>query len=163
MTMQPTAPRDTTLLVVAEAYDHSADALLRAYAKSYDHTLVVAPASPPPDARWLVDDDEAVRHADARSDSIAALLRSSGLDANTELGDPDPLLAAEDAIALHPVDAVLIVAGDERSGERLQLRSTRLARPAAVIALHPMSKTQVPPRPVAATSEAKAPETGVSR
>jgi hypothetical protein len=142
--------RESTLLVLAADYDRSADPRLLAHARRYDRTLVVAPTTPPPDGGWIVDDDAAARHAHDRADTIAAYLRSHGDPAQAEVGDPDPLLAAVDAIALHQVDGVLILASDDRSGRRLAHRSARLARPADVVTLRRTAAARVPPNVAAA-------------
>jgi hypothetical protein len=142
-TSTDTSPSQT-LLILAAHYDGSADAQLLTHARHYDQTRVVAPASPPPGADWIVDDDDAVRQAHVRAGTIAATLRSHGLDTDTDVGDPDPLLAAADAIALHSVDALLILTCDDRSARRLERGSGRLARPVTMVTLHKAPPAHVP-------------------
>ena len=53
--------------------------------------------------------DEAVRSsAQVRVDLARAFLREQGIKSSGEVGDPDPFLAATDAIAEHAVDEIII-------------------------------------------------------
>ena len=131
--------RAQTVLVIATDHDRTADARLLEHVRDYERALVVAPTTPSPTARWIVDEEEAARHAAVRARSVAALLRSSGLEVEARLGDPDPIQAAVDAIATGPVDAVVILVADTGRPHRPNLgsRTRRLGRPTAVIRLRP--------------------------
>jgi hypothetical protein len=131
--------RAQTVLVIAADHDRTADARLLEHVRDFERALVVAPTTPSPTARWIVDDEEAAGHAAARSRAVAAVLRSSGLDVEARVGDPDPIQAAADGIATEAVDAVVIVAADTGRPHRPNLgsRTRRLGCPTAVIRLRP--------------------------
>lgn len=56
----------------------------------------------------LGDVDEPARAAESRLEVSLAALRSKGVDASGAVGDPDPVLAAEDALREAPADEILI-------------------------------------------------------
>jgi hypothetical protein len=131
--------RAQTVLVIAADHDRTADARLLEQVRDFERALVVAPTTPSPTARWIVDDEEAAGRAAARSRAVAAVLRNSGLDVEARVGDPDPIQAAADGIATEAVDAVVILAADTGRPHRPNLgsRTRRLGRPTAVIRLRP--------------------------
>ena len=70
--------------------------------------LVVTPALNSPLKHWVSDDDEARAAAQERLDSSLARLRSAGVEARGEVGDGDPLQAAEDALRTFGADEIII-------------------------------------------------------
>jgi len=68
------------------------------------HLLV--PASPPGDHAWT--EGEARTAADARLADALVLLREQGIEADGEVGDPNPLLAIEDALREREVDGIIL-------------------------------------------------------
>jgi hypothetical protein len=77
-------------------------------------------------AFWMSDTDEAT--AEARDDQERSVksLRSEGVKAAGEVGDSDPLLALQDALATYDADLVLLLTGDEalerQAAERFGVR-----------------------------------------
>jgi hypothetical protein len=70
---------------------------------------VVVPATEASSLRHTLGDvDEPRREAAERLDETLAALRRDGLDAAGEVGDPDPVQAAQDALLKEPADEVLI-------------------------------------------------------
>jgi hypothetical protein len=70
---------------------------------------VVVPAFEPSTFRHALGDvDEPRREAEARLESALRRLRDNGLDASGEVGDPDPVQAAQDALQKEPADEILI-------------------------------------------------------
>lgn len=77
---------------------------------------LVVPAVPETAFRDLMGDvDEPARHAHDVLDASLATLRRQGIPASGEVGDSDPVLAAQDALREAPADEVLIF---EHGGER---------------------------------------------
>jgi hypothetical protein len=77
---------------------------------------LVVPAVPETAFRDLMGDvDEPARHAHDVLDASLATLRRQGIAASGEVGDSDPVLAAQDALRKAPADEVLIF---EHGGER---------------------------------------------
>jgi hypothetical protein len=70
--------------------------------------LVVAPALNSRLRHWVSDVDEALAHARERLDLAIAALRRRGVAARGEIGDANPLLAIEDALASFPADEIVI-------------------------------------------------------
>ncbi len=56
----------------------------------------------------LGDIDEPKKEAEARLTAVLATLRGNGIEAAGEVGDPDPVQAAQDALLKAPADEVLI-------------------------------------------------------
>lgn len=79
--------------------------------------LLVAPVLVTPVERLTNDDGDARAAAKARLDQAVASLRSAGLETRGEIGDADPVLAAEDAVRTFRPDEVVIATrpGDEAS------------------------------------------------
>jgi hypothetical protein len=103
---------------------------------------VVAPAVEPTLFRHALGDvDEASRRAERVVESSLAALRRSGLDASGAVGDPDPVLAAEDALREGPADEVVIFereAAQARWFEEglFERAQERLEPPLAMVLLH---------------------------
>jgi hypothetical protein len=69
--------------------------------------VVVAPSLSSPVKYWT-QDVSARRRAQERLDASLPRLAAAGVKAQGEIGDDDPLLALEDAVAVHRADAVVI-------------------------------------------------------
>jgi hypothetical protein len=80
----------------------------------------------------MSDTDEARAEAHAAQESSVESLRSAGARAAGEVGDSDPLLALQDALATFDADLVLLLTGDEalerQAAERFGVRVVRPVR-----------------------------------
>ena len=95
---------------------------VRDIALSHDaEVLVVAPALNSRLRHYMSDSDHAERAAEHRLAGYLARLRAAGVRATGHVGDADPLLAMEDAMAAFPADEILI-------GTHPEHRSNWLAR-----------------------------------
>ena len=83
--------------------------------------LVVVPALNSRLRHYMSDSDHAERAAEDRLAGYLARLRAAGVRATGHVGDADPLLAMEDAMAAFPADEILI-------GTHPEHRSNWLAR-----------------------------------
>jgi hypothetical protein len=70
--------------------------------------LVVSPALNSPIKHWASDEDGAREDAQARLQRSLQAMREQGIDAEGEIGDPDPLQAIEDAIRTFQPDELVI-------------------------------------------------------
>jgi hypothetical protein len=70
--------------------------------------VVVPAVEASPFRHTLGDVDEPRKQAEERLDAVLAHLRENGIDASGEVGDPDPVQAAQDALLKGPADEVLI-------------------------------------------------------
>jgi broad specificity polyphosphatase/5'/3'-nucleotidase SurE len=76
--------------------------------------LVVAPATNRSRiAFWMSDSDEAIAEAREAEQRSVRSLRSEGVRAAGEVGESEPLLALQDALATYQADLVLLLTGDE--------------------------------------------------
>jgi hypothetical protein len=75
--------------------------------------VVVAPALNSRLRHWLSDEDPARREAEDRLAGALAGLRAAGVDADGWVGDADPMVAIEDALAIFPADELLIATHPE--------------------------------------------------
>jgi hypothetical protein len=76
--------------------------------------LVVAPAVN--DSRlafWMSDSDEAIAEARDAQERSVETLRSEGVSAGGEVGESEPMLALQDALATLNADVVLLLTGGE--------------------------------------------------
>jgi hypothetical protein len=73
-----------------------------------DLRLIAAPVEANPLRHTLGDVDEPRREARERLEASLASLRGAGLQASGEVGDPDPVQAARDALLEAPADEVVI-------------------------------------------------------
>jgi hypothetical protein len=85
-----------------------------------DGVQVVAPALNSRLRYWLSDDDGARCAAEDRLQRCVARLRAAGVSATGRIGDADPLQAIADALALGPVDEVLIATHPEGASHWLE-------------------------------------------
>jgi len=72
------------------------------------NVLVVSPALNSPLKHWVSDEDAARAGAQQRLDASLARLRESGVEAEGEVGDGDPLQAMEDALRTFGADEIVI-------------------------------------------------------
>lgn len=70
--------------------------------------LVVSPVLDTSLRIWTSDDAAARRAAEARLAACLDRLAGTGIEALGRVGDPDPLLALADALALFPADEVIV-------------------------------------------------------
>jgi hypothetical protein len=70
--------------------------------------LVVAPALNTRLRHWMSDSDGARHAAELRLAGCLARLREAGISATGDVGDADPVLAMEDAMADFPADEIVI-------------------------------------------------------
>jgi hypothetical protein len=76
--------------------------------------LVVSPAvNESPVAFWVSDSDEAIADAESTAEQTAAALRDRGVQAHATIGESEPLLALQDALATYRADRVLVFAREE--------------------------------------------------
>jgi len=76
--------------------------------------LVVTPARNSSTlAFWMSDSDEAIADATATQERSVDALRSEGVRAAGEVGESEPLLALQDALATFDADLVLLLSGDD--------------------------------------------------
>jgi hypothetical protein len=105
------------LVVVAETVPSAA--LEAQVAQRFDHRRnavhVVSPAiSGSPVKRAFGDVDDAIIAAKERLESSLRELRRVGIEASGSVGESDPVIAIEDALATFPADEILIVTHPER-------------------------------------------------
>jgi hypothetical protein len=90
---------------------------------------VVAPAASVGPLKWLMgDEDEARAEAEELADRAAHAVEAEvpAEEVETEVGDRDPLVAVEDALAVFPADEI-VLAG--RADEKTEARLRRLGLP----------------------------------
>jgi hypothetical protein len=75
--------------------------------------VVVAPALNSRLRYWLSDEDPARRAAERRLAGALAGLRAAGVDVDGWVGDADPMLAIEDALAVFAADELLVATHPE--------------------------------------------------
>lgn len=64
-------------------------------------------------AFWMSDSDEAIADAEETEERSVAALQAEGVRAAGEVGESEPLLALQDALATFPADIVLLLTGDD--------------------------------------------------
>jgi len=101
--------------------------------------LVVAPAAGGRLAHWLSDLGRARLEAQELLAVSLAGLATGGVDAHGRVGDPDPVVAAEDALRTFPANSVVFVGEieDDRITEAAADVGGRLAIPVRRLALGP--------------------------
>jgi hypothetical protein len=75
--------------------------------------VVVAPALNSRLRHWLSDEDPARRAAERRLNGCVAALAAAGVHVDGWVGDADPLVAIEDALAVFPADEILLATHPE--------------------------------------------------
>jgi len=103
-----TAPVDPGQLREAVRERSGADAEIR----------IVAPATALSPLQWLASDEDSARdEAAALASEAEGSVAPEAARTETEVGDPDPVQAIEDALRTFPADEVLVVThGDEEAG-----------------------------------------------
>ena len=101
--------------------------------------LVVAPATGSRLGHWLSDVGPARLGAQERLAVSLAGLATAGIDARGRVGDPDPVMATEDALRTFPAGAVVFVSEleDERAREAAEDVRDRARLPVRHLALGP--------------------------
>ncbi|HEX2128751.1 MAG TPA: hypothetical protein VHF58_05995 [Solirubrobacterales bacterium] len=94
--------------------------------------LVLAPAVGSRLRRWLSTKDPARQQAEERLERSLSLLRSSGLQVRGQLGDPNAVLAVEDALRQFPAGRVVLVGDGDASAVADEL-APRLSQPVEVV------------------------------
>ena len=79
--------------------------------------VVVPAVEASPFRHTMGDIDEPKKHAEERLERNLSLLRESGITVSGEVGDPDPVQAAQDALLKGPADEVLIFEHPEGEAE----------------------------------------------
>jgi hypothetical protein len=97
-----------------------ADEIAAMAATAPTDVLVVAPALNSRLRHWVSDVDGAVEQARDRLRAALAELRDRGVHARGEVGDANPLLAIEDALAGFPAQELLIVTHPPRASNWLE-------------------------------------------
>lgn len=90
--------------------------------------IVVAPALNSRFRHWLSDEDGARRSADARLERSLDRLAAAGIVSYGWVGDADPLVAIEDALAIFPADELIISTHPEHRSNWLARDVVRRAR-----------------------------------
>lgn len=81
--------------------------------------LVVSPAlNESPLAFWMSDSDEAIEDARETGAETVSELWDEGVEAQGEIGESEPLLALQDALATFPADRIVIFARDDADDQR---------------------------------------------
>jgi hypothetical protein len=107
---------ENVLVVVLE--DGLERPLWNAMARRSDHARhvhVVAPMQVG-SLQWLATDEDGARE-DAEVRAVHAESAIAVADVDAETGDPDPVLAVEDALRIFPADEILLVADSTADGE----------------------------------------------
>jgi hypothetical protein len=109
--MNPVAQPGRRIVVIANRTcpcPALADEVARRASAAPTDVLVVAPALNSRLRHWLSDVDEALARAQERLDLAITALRRRGVTARGEIGDADPLLAIDDALARFQADEIVI-------------------------------------------------------
>jgi hypothetical protein len=109
--MNPVAHPGRRILVIANRTcpcPMLADEVARRASAAPTDVLVVAPALNSRLRHWLSDVDAALARAQERLDLAITALHRRGVIARGEIGDADPMLAIEDALASFPADEIVI-------------------------------------------------------
>jgi GABA permease len=106
----PSPPDEHRILVVANETVGGPELLdaVREVARSSSRVFVVSPALNSPLRHWASDEDEARAKAQERLGASLASMRASGLDAEGDVGDGDPIQAIEDAIRTFRPDELIV-------------------------------------------------------
>jgi hypothetical protein len=91
------------------------------------HVLVVTPAlNESRVAFWMSDSDEAIEDARESGAENVSELWDEGVEAAGEIGESEPLLALQDALATFPADRIVIFAGEDEDGDDRGYRGEEL-------------------------------------
>lgn len=97
------------------------------------HVRVIVPALASPLSRLTDDVDDEVGRADVDVERLLSEVRSSGLEADGEVGDSDPSRALEDALRTYPADEIVVVNPADDSMGRMERAVTSRAKDATPI------------------------------
>jgi hypothetical protein len=109
--MNPVARPERRILVIANRTcpcPTLADEVARRASAAPTDVLVVAPALNSRLRHWLSDVDAALARAHERLELAISALHRRGVIARGEIGDADPVLAIDDALARFPADEIVI-------------------------------------------------------
>jgi nucleotide-binding universal stress UspA family protein len=102
---------------------------IRQRSEGYDEqVLVVTPALNSPLRHWASDEDDARAQAQKRLEASLEQLRAAGIDAKGEVGDAEPLQAAEDALRIFGADEIIISTHPEGRSHWLERGIVEAAR-----------------------------------
>jgi GABA permease len=104
-------PDEHRILVVANETVGGPELLSEIRERSAGRTarvLVVCPALNSPLRHWVSDEDDARAKARSRLDESLGSMRATGLEAEGEIGDGDPIQAIEDAVRTFRPDELVI-------------------------------------------------------
>ncbi|WP_354701769.1 hypothetical protein DSM112329_02099 [Paraconexibacter sp. AEG42_29] len=116
------------LLIAAEIPTAATIREVIADAGEDSEVYVVAPALEDSPLRfWVSDVDDAIAKAKTAQEETVAKLQDGGVSARGDVGEAEPLQAAEDALAVFPADKVLLLAheDDERAYREDELDDAR--------------------------------------
>jgi hypothetical protein len=160
------------LLVIATAPDPANELRerVRSYAGDDVEVLVVAPVSDISPVQWLTgDEDRAREKAERRAREAAEAVPARVVDAR--IGDPDPLVAIEDALRTFPADELIIVTRPEEAAtwleqdaraslDRFDLPVTRLVDDDGVLSESATAGPKNVPEPAREIVRSRSPWTG---
>jgi hypothetical protein len=111
----PTKPARILVVATEELVGHElAELLVEHGARREARVRVIAPAVTDSPLKHVMGDvDDAIAVAERRLEHSLDAMRGEGIDVDGEIGDADPLIAIEDAIAEFPADEMLIVTHPE--------------------------------------------------
>jgi GABA permease len=118
----PHVESNPCILVVANeavAGEPLLDEIRRRSEGAAPHVRVVVPAVNTTIRHWTSDEDRARVAAQARLDQALAGLQAAGIRADGEIGDDDPLQAAEDALRTFGADEIVIATRPEGESDWL--------------------------------------------
>ena len=124
-------PEERRILVLANetlASTRLAEEIERTAAGRRARVLVVCPTLISPVRHWTSDVDGARAQAERRLGESLSRLRAAGIDAQSEIGDDDPLQAIEDALRTFGADEIIIATHPDESANWLERRVVEQAR-----------------------------------
>ncbi|HEY6730258.1 MAG TPA: hypothetical protein VI039_04450 [Solirubrobacterales bacterium] len=101
-------PRQVIAIVTDDLHGSEPARQLDANGEGVEVRVVVPAVEASPLRHTLGDVDEPLEQAQARLEKVLVTLRESGILVSGEVGDPDPVQAAQDALLKAPADEVLI-------------------------------------------------------
>jgi GABA permease len=145
----PSPPDEHRILVVANETVGGPELLdaVREVAGPASRVFVVSPALNSPIRHWASDEDEARVKAQERLDASLASMRASGLKADGDIGDGDPIQAIEDAMRMFRPDELIVSTHPEGRSHWLERGVVERARERFDIPLtHVVVDLEQPPR-----------------
>jgi hypothetical protein len=108
---------------------------------------VVAPASQLSPLEWLANEEDGARsEAEANAEQASGTLDAVADAIEVEVGDADPIQAAEDALRTFPADELIVVAPPEQHATWLERASVRDGFEQFGLPVHYVSATEAEPR-----------------